>query len=100
MTDQEFLDAVVKELKNARSKFPDSAASHAALVEEVGELSKALMYEPFNNVVAEAVQVATMALRVAVEGDSTMRHFRYVKVHDRGTRYLNPEAIMPGDLVE
>lgn len=94
--DKAFLDLVIEEVNRARIKFPDSAATNAALVEEVGELSKALMYEPYCNVYAEAVQVACMALRIAVEGDSTMDEFRIKKVHGgNGSRYGGFEHIMP-----
>lgn len=48
----------------------------AALTEEVGELAKALLSEPWERVVAEAVQVAAMAIRVAEEGDSTFAEYR------------------------
>ena len=89
-------EAIRIELLNARSKFPDSDATNAALVEEVGELSTALMYEPFDNVVAEAVQVAAMAIRLATEGDSTMEDFRWRKVHICGNRYMNDRHLMPG----
>jgi hypothetical protein len=96
MTDKQFLAEVLAEVRRARAKFPGANATNAALVEEVGELSKALMYEPFSNVIAEAVQVATMALRLATEGDGTMDDFRFDKFHQNGTRYCLPEHIMPG----
>lgn len=95
-TDEDFLNAVIAEVKRAREKFPGANATNAALVEEVGEVSTALMYEPFYNVVAEAIQVATMALRLAIEGDATMAEFRWDKIHAHGSRYRNPGAVMPG----
>lgn len=95
-TDEQFLAAVLDEVKRARTKFPGANATNAALVEEVGEVSTALMYDPFYNVVAEAIQVAAMACRLAIEGDATMKDFRWDKVHAGGTRYLNDGAIMPG----
>lgn len=97
MTDQEFIGLVLNEVKQARRKFPDNDALNCALVEEVGELSKALMYEPFGCVVDEAVQVAAMACRIAIEGDPTMTSFRYNKVHNKGTRYMRVEHIQPCD---
>jgi len=96
MTDQEFVNAVLKEVASARRQFPGANATNAALVEEVGEVSKALMYEPWYAVIAEAVQVASMALRLATEGDATMMDFRWEKVHDKGSRYMQPEHVMPG----
>lgn len=94
-TDEAFVDAVKVELARARSLFHGSDASNAALVEEVGELSKALMYEPWNAVFAEAVQVAVMAQRLAVEGDRTMAEFRKDKVHAFGQRYVGRAFEMP-----
>jgi len=63
------------ELRFARAKFPGSNLNFPALVEEVGELSKALLenssgkVEP-KDVFAEAIQVAVMAIRVAEEGSA------------------------------
>lgn len=73
---QKFLDDVAEEIKKARSKFPHNDVQMIALVEEVGELAKALMDESDENVWKEAVQVATMALRVAVEGDDSVINLR------------------------
>jgi hypothetical protein len=95
MSDDEFLKAVVDELKQARASFPSSAASNAALVEEVGELSTALMYEPYGRVEREAIQVAAMACRIATEGDPTFAGFRWEKVHADGMRYGLDEHMMP-----
>ena len=63
------------ELKAAREAFPDKTHMLAALVEEVGEVAKALMEHDrkqgtsVQEVLREAVQVASMAIRIAVEGD-------------------------------
>ena len=71
-----------QELQNARHKFPMPNKTFRALVEEVGELAKAMLdfdiaYQAEENLAAarlevfsEAIQVATMAIRVAEEGDS------------------------------
>lgn len=63
------------ELRFARQKFPGNKLMLAALVEEVGELSKALIdhsrgKDTASHVFEEAVQVAAMAIRLAQEGDS------------------------------
>ncbi len=64
------------EVKAARDKFPETTHMLAALVEEVGELSQAMMEHDraqgtsVQEVLREAVQVAAMAVRVAVEGDN------------------------------
>lgn len=63
------------EVASAREKFPKSTHMLAALVEEVGELSQALMEHDrmqgtsVQEVLREAIQVAAMAVRVAAEGD-------------------------------
>lgn len=73
---EEFLNFVRQELVRARKKFPKSHGAMTALTEEVGELAKALLDEPWINVYQEAVQVAVMACRVAVEGDPTLKAVR------------------------
>jgi len=70
-------DEILAELIKARSKFPEQNiwVTLAALTEEVGELNKAVLqlnYEPHKGVspeeiYAEAVQVAVMAIRVALD---------------------------------
>ncbi|HUW44349.1 MAG TPA: hypothetical protein VMW50_01010 [Dehalococcoidia bacterium] len=68
------------ELKAARTAFPGATHMLCALMEEVGELSQALMEHDRNQgtsvqeVMREAVQVATMAIRVAVEGDENFMY--------------------------
>lgn len=73
-----FLLEVENELARARAKFPGPNVNLAALTEEVGELAKALLHiregkaTGWAAVYAEAVQVATMAARVALEGDPSI----------------------------
>ena len=66
------------ELERARAKFPMPNPTCVALVEEVGELAQALLkcnahkndYQArCKHVYEEAIQVATMAIRVLEEGD-------------------------------
>lgn len=63
------------ELKAARGAFPGTTHMLCALVEEVGEVAKAIMEHDrkqgtsVQEVLREAVQVASMAIRLAVEGD-------------------------------
>lgn len=65
-------DEIAAELNRARAKFPTNEHKFAALVEEVGELSQALLQgKPDADIRAEAIQVACMAIRVADEGCST-----------------------------
>jgi len=74
-----FLVNVEQQLLFAKNKFPDPYGCMTALTEEVGELAKALMDEPSNNVYKEAVQVATMAMRVALEGDESLDYIRRMR---------------------
>jgi len=65
-----FLESVEAEIYSATKKFPYPNPNLAALMEEVGELAKAMLEkEPFDNIFKEAVQVAAMAARCAIEGD-------------------------------
>lgn len=78
------LDQIGHEVARARAKFPSPNLNMLALTEEVGELAKALMDEPRANVRAEAVQVACMAIRVALEGDPSVDELRARRGLDRG----------------
>jgi hypothetical protein len=66
---------ITDEVTTARDKFPKTTHMLAALVEEVGELSQALMEHDrsqgtsVQEVLREAIQTAAMAVRIAAEGD-------------------------------
>ena len=70
---------VSEELVRARNKFPDTNHMFDALVEEVGELAKALLEQEqekhkgvtSEDVYAEAIQCAAMAIRMVEEGDKS-----------------------------
>ncbi|MEQ5770025.1 hypothetical protein NFH98_20855 [Halomonas sp. H33-56] len=82
-----FLIEVENEHGAAVDKFPSPEASMCALTEEVGELAKALLEESPERVRREAIQVATMAMRVALEGDPTLNGYRHrigVGTHPEG----------------
>jgi antirestriction protein len=72
--------AIRGELRLSREAFPGNHYIHAALIEEVGELSKALMEHSTSGKITaaelfhEAIQVAAMAIRIGTEGD---RDFAY-----------------------
>lgn len=79
-----FLGEVYQELVRARTKFPSSACSVAGLMEEVGELAQAVLKNaagkwPESRIREEAVQVAVMAMRVALEGDPSITSVGYVE---------------------
>lgn len=73
---QTLLDEIVSELERARTKFPGDRVTFLAFIEEVGELAKALIEESDDRVREEAVQVAVMAMRVILDGDSTLIEWR------------------------
>jgi NTP pyrophosphatase (non-canonical NTP hydrolase) len=82
--DAQFIGDVFAELDRARKKFPSATASTVALMEEVGELAQAMLkYSagkwPHSRVREEAVQVAVMAMRVALEGDESLAKARYTE---------------------
>lgn len=69
-----FMADVITEVGAATAKFPQPNPTFAALVEEVGEVAKALMDLQLGkathaDVYNECRQVAAMATRIAIEGD-------------------------------
>src|SRR5690606_29234745 len=70
---------ILAELRRARRKYPDNNVMTLALVEEVGELAKALIDESRERVREEAIQVAVMAMRVVLDGDRTLDAWREAK---------------------
>jgi hypothetical protein len=77
-----FTDDVLREVVRARHKFPSSNLVLAALMEEVGELAQAMLKVragewPAQRIREEAVQVAAMALRVALDGDPSFAAVEY-----------------------
>ena len=76
MSARKFFDLAERETARARELFPSSEGIFAALAEEVGELAQALLDKPWDQVVEEAMQVAAMAARVALEGDPTLSEVR------------------------
>lgn len=70
-----------QEIEDTRQIFPGNHHKMAVLSEEVGELAQALLQneydgQPVINVYREAVQVAAMAIRLAIEGDHSFK-YRY-----------------------
>jgi hypothetical protein len=97
VTNYNFLCDLENEVARARGKFPQTAMMMTALMEEVGELAQALLHVRLGNgtsaeVYAEAVQVATMAMRVATEGDADYPQYQ----PDDGYRAFPPKkAVTP-----
>lgn len=61
-----------REVARARAKFPGNGHALTALVEEVGELAKALLQRAGDGAVkGEALQVACVAMCIYEEGDAT-----------------------------
>lgn len=69
--DRAFVEETLAEVARARAKHPGRKHLLGALTEEVGEVSKALLEgEPVSALKAECIQVACVALRLAVELDA------------------------------
>ena len=68
-SEAETLEQVIAEIQSARSKFPSNENQFAALIEEVGEIGKALVENDEDGWRNECIQVACMAIRFATEGD-------------------------------
>jgi NTP pyrophosphatase (non-canonical NTP hydrolase) len=76
------LDELRLEIQRSRAKHPGRAHKLAALTEEVGELAQVyLQGQGRARVRAEAIQVACVAIRIAIEGDS---EFEPDEVRDAG----------------
>lgn len=80
-----FIRAVRCEVMRAQKLFPGRRLMGLAFNEEAGELNKALLDEPWKQVYKEAVQAATMAARVALEGDESVDDWRASKGLDNPT---------------
>ena len=83
-----FVFDATQEYKGAMAKFPGNRCNVAALMEEVGELAQALLqyeFEPAKygvtsaNIYAEAVQVAAMAMKIALHGSSEFPSYQFSK---------------------
>lgn len=72
----QLMDDISEELDRARTKFPGDRVTYTAMCEEVGELAKALLDESRARVREEAIQVAVMAMRVVLDGDSSYDELR------------------------
>lgn len=67
--------ALVNEILRAKQKFPSGRQLLPALVEEVGELARALLQEGNSaHAKQEAIQVACVAIRIATEGAPEFDH--------------------------
>lgn len=71
------------EVERGTNMYPNPDGLLAALMEEVGELARALMSQTKNRVREEAIQVAALALRIALEGDPTLNKIRERNGADR-----------------
>jgi hypothetical protein len=75
-----FINEFVEQVQYARKKFPGRENPMGiALMEEVGELAKAMLQEDHAAIFLEAVQVATMAFRCHYDGDASTDAFRKAK---------------------
>ncbi len=93
MPEDRLASEILAELRRARAKFPGRNVTMLALMEEVGELAKATFEESRERVREEAVQVATMAMRVVLDGDSTLDEWRRDKALDALTDEATPAPV-------
>lgn len=93
--DERIAYSIDGELMGAKAKFPTNEFLLPALVEEVGELAKAMMEHTrgtgeAQRVFDEAIQVAAMAIRIAEEGSSEMaykfEHAYYQQFRQTGSK--------------
>jgi hypothetical protein len=71
-----FLADVRVEFLKGRKKFPGNEIKGLACAEEFGELIIAMISEPGLNVYDEAVDLAATALRIVIDGDSSIDDYR------------------------
>ncbi len=78
--DTVFLNHVAAEVDRAREKFPTNKHKLAAMMEEAGEVVKAMLDHEYEKDVSEqdiykeCVQAAAMCLRVAIDADPEYRY--------------------------
>lgn len=67
--DKYFLQCLQREVDRARRKHPTNFDLFSALVEEIGEVARALQDNDIDNLIDELIQVACVAMRLTTEGD-------------------------------
>jgi NTP pyrophosphatase (non-canonical NTP hydrolase) len=93
------MQKLAEQIARGRSLFPGNKHMLAALAEEVGELARALLeHEGRARVMAEALDVACVAMRIYLEGDADFEHdARVVKLSDPmsngGGKGIEPEQV-------
>lgn len=106
--DHRIRECIEAEVAFAQAKFAGNEDNFVAFIEEVGELGKALYEHKRGDagpeeVFAEAVQVAAMAIRIAMEGSAEFPyrfdHTHYMKF-DRDKTVGQPGMSPATDLVE
>lgn len=95
-----FLADVRVEIVRARTKFPGDNLTTIALMEEVGEVAKAVLDETPERVRKEAVQVACMAARLVLDGDSSTTAYRAARSGQLPLTGSSPaaQAVAPSEL--
>lgn len=61
--------ALSEELVYARIRFPSNDRLFEALIEEVGEVARAVLEKKYDHARREALQVACVAMRLVTEGN-------------------------------
>jgi len=71
-----FLVEVSAEIERARAKFPGDNLTTIAMFEEAGEVAKAVLSESPEAIRKECVQLACMAARITLDGDTSTTGYR------------------------
>lgn len=93
-----FLEEVAEEHSRAIAKFPNPDCNLAALTEELGELAQAMLQyyrdgtKSWGDFYGEAVQVAAMAMRCALEGDPTLARKESPESKELQRKYWGPHV--------
>lgn len=73
----QLLADISRELRHARAKFPaDDNLTTIAMLEEAGEVAKAVLSEDAAAVRKECIQLAVMAMRIVLDGDRSTDAYR------------------------
>lgn len=73
-----FMSDVQKEIESARKKFPSTHCVSLAMMEEAGELVRAMLGQSDEEIYMESVQTVAMVFRMITEGDPSVAEYRHI----------------------
>lgn len=71
-----FITKMLTAYKEAKAKYPHTELKTTALCSEAGEVATAVLREPWHNVLTESAQLAALAMRLSIAGDSSAKEYR------------------------